>query len=51
MGGGERLPYADVDAGPLPSEPEREAPGFAIRLSARLGSAMRTNRGAEGALR
>jgi hypothetical protein len=50
-GGEERLPYGDLDAEPLPVEPERDTPGFARRLSARRRSVMRANRGAEGALR
>jgi len=47
----ERLPYADVDAEPLPPEPDRAETSVGGRLSARLLSVIRTSRHAAGALR
>jgi hypothetical protein len=51
MGGGERQPYADVDAEPLSPEPEREAASVANRLSVRLHSLFQTRGRAVGASR
>jgi hypothetical protein len=48
---GERLPYGDVDAEPLPGLPEREPTTLATRLNLRLRALMPTRRSAEGALR
>lgn len=51
LGGVERPPYGDVDAEPLPTEPERERVSVASRLTLRLRSVMRTRSHPEGALR
>ena len=50
-GGDERLPYAAVDAEPLPNESEHDIKSLGRRLAARLRSAVRTPGSAEGALR
>jgi hypothetical protein len=51
LGGAERPPYGDVDAEPLPAEPELERADLAGRLTVRLRSVMRTRSRTEGALR
>jgi hypothetical protein len=51
LGGAERPPYGDVDAEPLPAEPEREHADLASRLTVRLRSVMRARSRTQGALR
>ena len=51
LGGEERPPYGDVDAEPLPAQPERARASVAERLSVRLRSVFRTSGRAQGAFR
>jgi len=51
LGGGERPAYGDVDAEPLPAQPERARTSVAERLTVRLRSAFRTGGRPQGAFR
>lgn len=51
LGRDERPPYGDVDAEPLPAEPERERASVSSRLAIWLRSVIRTSHRTSGALR